>query len=156
MRSDLQRVAETAAPWQDLAAAGIEVDARLRERDFGKWSGLTWAEVEQREPGAHTRWRSGPDYATGGGETSEQLRRRVWAALCDLAGGEDPVIVFTHGGPVRAAVAAALELAPLGERRLGAVSNCSVTELLFTRRGVRLLAYDNASHLARPSSDPQR
>lgn len=147
MGSDLQRVAETAEPWQEVAATPVAVDPRLRERDFGTWSGLTWAEVEQREPGARARWRAGPDFATGGGETSEQLRSRVWEALCDVAEGDDPVLVFTHGGSVRAAVAAALELPPLGERRLAAVSNCSLTELLFTRKGVRLLGYNNAAHL---------
>lgn len=147
VRSDLQRVVETAAPWEQSFGGDIVVDKGLRELDVGTWSGLTWDEVEQRQPGARAAWRSGEDFRRGGGETFAELRKRVWGVVQDLASGASPVIVFTHGGPIRVAVAAALELPPLGERRLVAVANCSVTELRFDVRGVRLAAYNVADHL---------
>ena len=145
--SDLDRVAETAAPFEQDFAGEIVVEPGLRELDFGSWSGLTWDEVERREPGARDAWASGADRRWGGGESYGDLRARVWAALLDMAERAAAVVVFTHGGPIRAAVAAALDLPPMGERRLASVGNCSVTALEIGAGGARLVAYNATDHL---------
>ena len=82
-------------------------------------------------------------------ETFAELRERVWAALRDLAGTEDrgTVVVFTHGGPIRVAIAAALSLPPLGERLLAPVANCSVTELAMVDGQPLLHSYNRFDHL---------
>src|ERR687897_224551 len=50
--SDLQRAAETAIIIGDQIGVGpVVVDDRLRERDAGEWTGLTRAQIEQRNPG---------------------------------------------------------------------------------------------------------
>ena len=147
MRSDLQRVAETAQPWSDGFSGPVVVDPRLRELDVGAWSGLTWPQIEQREPGARSSWQSQEGFRAGGAETFDELRERVWAAVRERAEEGGVVVMFTHGGPIRAAVAAALWLPPLGEQRLSPVANCSVTELAFSGSGVRLAAYNRRDHL---------
>jgi broad specificity phosphatase PhoE len=88
--SDLQRASETAA----IVAGrlGIEPipDAGLREVDLGSWSGRLRHEVEGLER---------PD-----GETREQLRERVVAALLRIAAAHPrgSLLVVSHGGSLRA------------------------------------------------------
>jgi glucosyl-3-phosphoglycerate phosphatase len=145
--SDLERVVATAGPWEAVAGTEVRVDVRWREIDVGFWSGLTWAEVERRDPETLAAWQSGTDVRRGGGETFAQLRARAWAAINDLRGVGGTVVVFTHGGPIRVGVAAALELPPLGERFLAAVGNCSLTELVLSDTTTQLGSYNVAEHL---------
>lgn len=157
-RSDLERVAETAAPTEAALDVEVRIDERLREIDVGSWTGLTWDEVEDSDRETLAAWRSGQDVRRGGGETFAELRERVWAVLCDLASVRGDVLVFTHGGPIRVGIAAALGLPPLGERQLAPVANCSVSELLLDGDAALLAAYNLADHLAVPTSpgaDPQ-
>ena len=148
VRSDLPRVAQTAAPTEALIDAEVRLDERLREIDVGSWSGLTWDEVALHDPEGLQRWRDGEDVARGGGETWAALRERVWPALQELSEVGGTVLVFTHGGPIRIGVAAALELPLFGEDRLGPVDNCSLTELAFEPDRVRLRSYNRSEHVA--------
>jgi glucosyl-3-phosphoglycerate phosphatase len=152
-RSDLPRVVETAAPAEPRLGARVVVDARLREVDVGRWTGMTYQEVAREDPDAMRAWLRGDDVPRGGGETFADLRKRVWAAVEDLlaaVAAREPatVVVFTHGGPIRVAVAEALGLPTGGERSLGAVANCSLTVLRLDRAGTgQLVAYNQAEHL---------
>src|SRR5204862_2017542 len=98
-------------------------DARLREVDVGEWSGLTWAEVEERFPeGARQRLAGGTGWERG--EAFEAMAERVTAALREIAAAHDGgrVVVVTHGGPITAvwlACGGTLEDRP-------SVSNCHV------------------------------
>lgn len=145
--SDLLRVEQTAQPWLDGFGGPVEIDVRLREIDVGSWSGLTWAEVGAQDAKTLAAWRAGRDIRRGGGETFAELRARVWDALVDRMTRAGTVIVFTHGGPIRVAVAAALGLGPLGERKLAPAANCSITELIVDGRDGILVAYNRTDHL---------
>ncbi|MGH3666423.1 MAG: histidine phosphatase family protein [Egibacteraceae bacterium] len=147
VRSDLPRVVETAAPTEAALDVEIRVDERLREIDVGSWSGLTWDEVAAADPATLVAWQAGQDVRRGGGETFAELRSRVWSALRDLAEVDGPVLVFTHGGPIRVGVAAALELPPLGERALAPVANCSISELVLHGDVAVLAAYNRSDHV---------
>jgi glucosyl-3-phosphoglycerate phosphatase len=147
LRSDLLRVEQTAQPWVTRFDGPIQIDARVREIDVGKWSGLTWGEVAVQDPATLAAWRAGQDVPRGGGETFGELRSRVWDALLDQTTRSQTVIVFTHGGPIRVAVAAALGLPPLGERQLAPAANCSITELVVDDGAALLVAYNRHDHL---------
>ena len=147
VRSDLERVAQTAAPWEAQVAAEVTVDVRWREIDVGTWSGLTWAEVEEQDPTTLAAWRAGNDVRRGGGETFAELRARTQQALRELAGIAETVIVFTHGGCIRLGVAAVLGLPPMGELTLGPAANCSITELELRPDRPVLTAYNVVEHL---------
>lgn len=147
IRSDLERVAQTAQPWEAQAGAKTEVDVRWREIDVGTWSGLTWDEVAQRDPETLAAWRGGSDVRRGGGETFAELRQRTFEALQSLAGRDATVIVFTSGGCIRLGVAAVLGLPLMGERVLGPAANCSVTELVLDADQATLVAYNGREHL---------
>lgn len=98
--SDLARAWDTALVIADAVGVGpVVLDAALRERDAGEWSGLTRAEI-------HDGW---PGYLDGGGrppgwESDDALLARVLPALTRIAalapGGT--VLAVTHGGVVYA------------------------------------------------------
>lgn len=161
VRSDLPRVAETAARIERVLGVPARVDDRLREIDMGSWSGKTWTQIADHDPGGLDRWRGGEDIARGGGETYAGLQERVWAALRDLvvdldrhdgAGPGPTVVLVTHGGPIRVAVAAALGIPGEGWRAVDAVDNCSLTILdvpgVDGRTPGRLVGYNRVGHLS--------
>ncbi len=114
----------------------------LRECDLGSWTGLTRSEVEQRDPEGYRRWLA-YGHGWGDGESYEELGERVVATLLALADGHDgaTIGVVTHGGPIRAALAAAAGIS-YGEARLHAppIGNCAVFR--FDVAGRRLTRVD--------------
>ena len=108
--SDLSRAYETARIVAgELKVALAYADPELRERSFGVFEGLTRAECEAQHAEA---WRAWQEHRTAprGGEGSEALRARMVAAMgrvCrDVARDDAPAPVVTHGGSLRAVVAA--------------------------------------------------
>jgi broad specificity phosphatase PhoE len=103
--SDLSRCVETAAilckTW------GIEAVpcAALRELNFGKWEGKTYAEIAGEDCDHLWRWYDDPlCVAPPEGETVMELARRVDAFLHKLihCANEAPtVLLVSHGGPIR-------------------------------------------------------
>jgi len=149
VRSDLQRVAETAAPAEVELDIEVRVDERLREIDIGTWSGLTHDEIAARDPEGYGTWlrREDVDIQRGGAETYAELRDRVWPALCEALEPRGVVLVFTHGGPIRVAAAAALGLPMNAAFRLAGVGHCSLTLLEWRDGRPRLIAYNRVDHL---------
>lgn len=135
--SDLQRVVETHQPWAQRSEVPVRLDPAWREIDAGAWSGLMPDVVKARWPEEVADFEAGRDIPRGGGETFADLRARSWKALTDLVAtvangphecsGAAPVIVFTHGGPIRVLAAEILGLPPMGHRWLIAPANCSLT-----------------------------
>ncbi|GGS75254.1 histidine phosphatase family protein [Nonomuraea spiralis] len=131
--STLSRARLTAAP--SAAAAGVrpEVDARLRELDFGAGEGLTSAEMHDRFPEARAAFERDPAaHPLPGGEDPYEAADRFVAALHDIAGRHPGgrVLVVAHTTAIRLALCRLVGI-PLGEyRRLfPRLDNCAVTEL---------------------------
>jgi broad specificity phosphatase PhoE len=96
--SDLRRAAETAAIiGDDMGVGPVVLDADLRERDAGEWTGLTRAEIERRYPGFLPDGRR-----PAGWESDELLLERAQRALRRIADGVPggDVLVITHAGVV--------------------------------------------------------
>ncbi len=148
--SDLPRVVETAAP--TVEALGVEpvLDERLREIDVGWWSGLTTPEVLERDPDGVEAMRAGTDPRRGGAESMADVRRRVVAALTELADACDggTLLVFSHGGPVRSIVGDVLGLSVAQQATLAGPGNASRTVLTNGGRGRQLRSYNETTHLA--------
>lgn len=147
--SDLERCEATVAPLEAALGADATRDARLRERDFGAFSGRLLSEIETTWPELWTRWRAGEDViAEVGGESSPVLTERVRAVLLELARTAEPgrpVVVVTHGGPVWHGTHALVGL-PHGV--LGAIGNASITRLeLGGDDVVRLASFNELGHL---------
>jgi glucosyl-3-phosphoglycerate phosphatase len=86
-----------------LGLSEVEVEPDLRERDVGDWSGRTTEEIELIWPGAIDAWRAGRLDRPPGGEHEPSFRARVVGAVERLAARPDePLLVVTHGGVIRA------------------------------------------------------
>jgi len=105
--SDLARAAQTARILGDAFGIAPELDARLRERDLGCWSGLEEAEILAAFPDELARFRARePGVRPGGGESRTEFVSRVAPALRGLAGiageaGAGALAIVTHLGVIR-------------------------------------------------------
>jgi alpha-ribazole phosphatase/probable phosphoglycerate mutase len=91
-----------------------DVDDRLRELDFGELEGRSYDEIERERPEFFRRWMETPTLVRfPGGESYAELRGRVAAAVGDVvaANTDRTVVLVSHGGVIRAALAVALGLA---------------------------------------------
>ena len=104
--SPLLRTRETmdlARTAMGLAPRRYQLDPTLMELSFGDWEGLTWPEIEARDPAALAareadKW----DFVPTNGESYAMLcqRLRPW-----LATRRGDVFVASHGGVARAFLA---------------------------------------------------
>ena len=102
--SDLRRAHTTAAALaEDFSIPCIERSA-LREIDFGLWEGLTWGEIEARDPGYAKHWIDAhPKIAAPRGEAFPDFERRVGAETEWLLSQKEypRVLVVSHAGVMR-------------------------------------------------------
>jgi broad specificity phosphatase PhoE len=101
------RAVETA---RALGAAPI-VEPDLREIDFGELEGRRYEEIERAEPELFRAWMETPtEVRFPGGESYADLRVRALRALESIRRRQACAVVVTHGGVVRAGLAAWLEM----------------------------------------------
>lgn len=129
--SDLQRA------WKTAEALGYPeycLDSRLREADLGSWVGLSAGELLSTDADAYLAWRDG-NLTPPDGESFELLMERVRECLEHLARESGPVLIVTHGGVVRAALALLLGITP---DRLVPVSPASLTVIDLPRDSAQI------------------
>ena len=131
--SPLKRTRQTLAA---IAAAGARlsepvVEPDFVEQSFGCWEGLSWTEMQARDPEAYAAfWRNPTRNAPPGGESFAAQMRRTAAAIERLTAafaGRD-IVSVSHGGTIRAAVAHALGLTPEAAMAI-VIDNLSLTRL---------------------------
>jgi broad specificity phosphatase PhoE len=94
--SDLARAAETAVIVANSLGVGpVVLDADLRERDAGEWSGLTRDEINERYPGYLQDGARPPGWEPDPSLLARALR--VVARIAQEVPGGD-VLAITHGG----------------------------------------------------------
>jgi probable phosphoglycerate mutase len=131
--SQLGRAIGTATPSAQSAGVKLQIDARLRELDFGSGEGLTAQEMRRRFPAAYAAFEMNPvaDHLPGGEDPAGAAGRFV-ACLKEIAEAypDRRVLVVAHSTVIRLALCRLLG-APLGEyRRLyPAIGNCALTEV---------------------------
>lgn len=151
--SDLQRAVQTA---QALAAGRtilVQQDAGLRERCFGRFEGLLYADIAALYPTEFAAWQArdidavmppGERHA----ESFRQFYARSIAALLRWAaaypGGT--IAVVAHGGVLECAYRAALALT-LDTPRDFAVKNASINRFTVDDGVLRLQAWGDVAHL---------
>jgi 2,3-bisphosphoglycerate-dependent phosphoglycerate mutase len=123
--SDLARTAETAAIIAGRLGLPLEFDAGLREQDLGQLEGSTAVSSDGDVLGQF--W-DDPYRLPPGGESVAAMYDRVHRTLRRLAAARPgaELIVVTHGGPVRVAMAASLP-PPGSPLPREAVGNASIT-----------------------------
>lgn len=138
--SPLSRTRNTAQAIRDAGHPNRthDEDEAFLEQSFGDWQGLTWTEMQERDPDRYADfWRAPADTAPPGGESCADLARRVGDGLerwSDHYGGGDVVLVG-HAGTVRGALSHALGLR--AERSLAlSVETLSLTRLDHIKGGI--------------------
>jgi probable phosphoglycerate mutase len=126
--SPMLRALETA----QIVATGrpVEVDDRLIERDYGRWEGLTNAEIEARDPELLERWDRDPAATpTPGGESGDEVAARARSFLVDLLASE-----MAHSSPSastqRGSPEAGRQAESEGERRVLVVAHGALIRIL--------------------------
>ena len=104
--SDLVRASETAEIVAGLLGiAGLNLDARLRERGFGCFEGFTREECAEHHPEAWARYLMDRRSTPPGGEPQPDVAARIVAALTEIARAPRATgaatLVVSHGGTIR-------------------------------------------------------
>jgi probable phosphoglycerate mutase len=99
--SDLGRAQETASIIADFTGHTVEVDSRLRERNYGVLEGLTVPEIKARHADVLDKLKADdPDYIIPEGESHRQHYQRNVDFMEELLAGRSgtTVAVVAHGG----------------------------------------------------------
>lgn len=147
--SDLQRVTQTAQPAAQALGLEIRVEPLLRERHYGMFEALTYAEVKLRFPEEYARFRAhDPEFDFRGGEGLRLFFERSVRCLGEIAArhaGEE-VLVFTHGGVLDMAYRHAKRLG-LATKRDFEIPNAALNQIEIAGDGWNVLAWAERAHL---------
>jgi broad specificity phosphatase PhoE len=95
--SPMRRALETA----QIVARGrpVEIDERLRELAYGRWEGLTYAQIDAHDPELRARWEHDPAAThSPGGESGDDVAGRALNFLVDLRAAEEAASAARGGG----------------------------------------------------------
>lgn len=101
--SPLSRCRLPAAWLAERLDCSLALDPAWMELDFGSWEGQSWQAIDGPEARA---W--GNDFlhrAPPGGESFLALAKRVRKALCAYQDRQGPLLILSHGGPIRVLLA---------------------------------------------------
>ncbi|MDO9237152.1 MAG: histidine phosphatase family protein [Aquabacterium sp.] len=147
--SDLQRAHHTANALGQAVGVPVQLDARLRERHFGRLEGMTPDEVTAQWPEEAARWRQrDPSYGPQGGEPLQLFHDRCVEAITHLASQHlgQTIAVVAHGGVLDCFYREANGV-PVEVPRSWTIGNASINRLLYTPQGLRMLAWADTRHL---------
>lgn len=129
--SDLRRARTTADAIESPSHKRIAHDPHLREMHFGRWDGINFDAVADRDPVlSRAFWEQPGDISAPGGESWNDASERVHAAVNRLGAryGGEHIIVVAHFGVILTQLQRALGVTPyqaLAER----IDNLSVTTI---------------------------
>jgi 2,3-bisphosphoglycerate-dependent phosphoglycerate mutase len=144
--SDLQRARHTAECIARHHGIEVQLDERLRERNYGLLEGLTREEIDQQFPNYQAS-----NHAVPGQEPLESVRQRALKFLSHIASQHpgERVAVVSHGGWINAVLHVLSKgRAGTGVTRLG---NTSITTLICHGESWEIVSIGEMNHL-----DPER
>jgi probable phosphoglycerate mutase len=153
--SDLARVRQTAAPAAAALGLPVRLEPALRERHYGKFETLTYAEARARLPEDFARFRAkDPDYDFGSGESLRRFNERALACVGGIAARHagEAVLVFTHGGVLEMVRRHAFA-AGLSSPREFEIPNAALNWIEIGPGGWRVSAWAEVGHLGRALDD---
>jgi probable phosphoglycerate mutase len=127
----------------------IVADTGLRERGFGEFEGMSYADIDARWPEMAARWRKrDPDFGAPGGETLNEFYARSIATATRLAALHpgQTIALVSHGGVMDCLYRAAARVA-LDAPRSWQLGNAAINRLLYTPQGFTLVGWSDTYHL---------
>ena len=132
---------------QTAAALGqpVETDERFIELDYGEWEAKPVKEVPAE---TWAEWRTSLDFRPPGGETLNELGKRVRSGLADLAADavHNDIVIVSHVSPIKASVAWALGATDETTWRLF-LGQASICRIATTLDSARLIEFNVTAHL---------
>jgi len=130
--SPVRRTMESAEIIAERLGRTVAVEPGFAEMEFGRWDGLTFAEVAERDKAGLDAWLGSLDVPPPGGESFREVEARVLAGLERIleAHAGRTVVVVSHVTPIKTLVAQALA-APLESVFRMELSPASATVLSF-------------------------
>jgi probable phosphoglycerate mutase len=153
--SDLSRARQTAAPAANLLSMEVAVDQALRERHYGIFERLTYAEVKTRYPEDYARFEArDPEYAFRTGESLKDFSARSISVISRIVDQhrDRSILVFTHGGVLDKLYRFVTGL-PLSAPRDFGIPNAGLNRIEVTPAGWRIRSWAELAHLERALDD---
>jgi probable phosphoglycerate mutase len=107
LMSDTGRAVETATRMNQYLQAPIDADPRLREQDWGRWTGQIMTQIEtEASYRLQTKHDTGWQFCPPGGEDRLSVWQRSHNALADAADRwcGDTIMIVTHEGVIKSLI----------------------------------------------------
>lgn len=153
--SDLSRAWQTALEIARPHGLAVQPEPRLRERAFGRFEGMSFAEIEATLPEQARRWRErDPEFEPEGGESLLVFRDRVTQVAAELAARHPGQLValVAHGGVMDVLYRAATRQ-ELQAPRTWQLGNAAINRMLWTPEGFSLVGWSDTAHLVGDALD---
>ncbi|GHV31982.1 alpha-ribazole phosphatase [Synergistales bacterium] len=150
--SPLSRARRTAEIIMEGSLSGKPIKNRdeLREMGFGSWEGQSIPHIRETEKEGFERWLAAPfSNHPDGGETYDEIRSRVTSFADELKRRDDyeKILVVSHGGILRALIAAMLNFDDMNLMWRMRLENCSITIVDVWNETASLLLLNDTQHL---------
>jgi len=157
--SDLSRARQTAAALGKVCGLPVDIDASLRERCFGAFEGMLYADIPARYPEAWAVWQTrDPDVRFPDGErraeTLREFYERATAAVTAAAARTNAakLAIVCHGGVLDCVLRAMRGLDLRSEREVPML-NAAVNRLQWDGHALHLQAWGDVAHLTASALD---
>lgn len=136
--SPLTRCVQTIAPFMEKnSRIDFQIDNRVIEMNYGKWSGRKLAVLSK-----DSKWKNVQNNPAGftfpQGESFKSMRKRIDLALADLKTSKGPILVVTHGDIIKMAITSSLGL-PINLFQSFVVEPASLTVINLEKSGATIL-----------------
>ena len=127
----------------------VQPHTSLRERHFGHFEGMTWAEIEDKWPTDAKLWRSrDPHWSPQGGESLLVLNQRIAQCVHAIASQHlgEQIVLVAHGGVLDVLYRLATGQDTQAPRTWH-LGNAAINRLLWTPEGLNLVGWGDVTHL---------
>ena len=127
----------------------VQPHTGLRERHFGHFEGMTWAEIEAKWPADAKLWRSrDPHWSPLGGESLVVLHERIAQCVHAIASQHlgEQIVLVAHGGVLDVLYRLATGQDTQAPRTWH-LGNAAINRLLWTPEGLGLVGWGDVAHL---------
>ena len=159
LASDLQRAQQTAQAVADVKDLPVQTDPLLRERCYGAFEGLLYADIATRYPHEYAQWQSRQiDAVMPSGERDAESFRQFYVrangAIARWARQYEgqTIAIVAHGGVLECAYREAVGMT-LDSPRDFQVQNASVNRFSYADGKLHLVHWGNIEHLSAPAMD---
>ena len=157
--SDLQRAQQTAQAVAQLKDLPVQTDPLLRERCYGAFEGLLYADIAARYPHEYAQWQSRQiDAVMPSGERQAESFRQFYArangAIARWAAQYEgqTIAIVAHGGVLECAYREAVGM-QLDSPRDFQVKNASINRFTFSDGKLALTSWGEVEHLSLAAMD---